>query len=339
MSTPVATDSIIALVAVTEDCAPVSPPVVASRPLAKRRRRRRRLTIAVRDRAVGLIARLAVRVFSHTSPVTTARLARAAGTVTYHLARKERAQALSNLARAYAGGLRPRERRALARAAFQSVAMTVAEAVAALRWREDDLRDRVRVDGIDHCRAALARGQGVVFVAAHLGSWELVPLALRHHLDLAVAAVARDIRNPWLHEAVRDVRARLGVRVYSRDGRELGYLRTLTRGGGVILMADQDTRHVRCTRVHFFGQVARAPLGPAHLARRTGAALVPIFLARAADSATGFVLRCHRPVLADLSLDEDADLCRMLQAVTDVLEAEIRRAPGQWVWMHRRWRA
>lgn len=90
--------------------------------------------------------------------------------------------------------------------------------------------------------------------------------------------------------------------------------------------------------VEFFGRPARTPVGPAYLARRTGASLLPLFLAREGWNSGHYVLRCHPPIVPDAQLDEEQDIHRMLQALTRHLEEQIRLLPGQWNWMYPRWR-
>jgi KDO2-lipid IV(A) lauroyltransferase len=79
-------------------------------------------------------------------------------------------------------------------------------------------------------------------------------------------------------------------------------------------------------------------VGPALLARKTGAPLLPAFVRRLPEDPTHHVLQCHPAILPDPALDEATDLLRMTQAFTDLLEAEIRADPGQWMWMHERWK-
>ena len=45
----------------------------------------------------------------------------------------------------------------------------------------------------------------------------------------------------------------------------------------------------------------------------------------------------HGPFEPDLSLPKDQDAVRLSQAVMDIVDAEIRKDPGQWFWYNKRW--
>ncbi len=109
-------------------------------------------------------------------------------------------------------------------------------------------------------------------------------------------------------------------------------LRALEHGEILGLLIDQDTR-VQSVWVPFFGKLAKTPRAAGDLALRTGAAVMLGFCQR--DAASGrYLLRMHEvPVNAD-------DTAETLTArLTLGIEAAIRRAPEQWVWVHRRWRS
>jgi len=102
------------------------------------------------------------------------------------------------------------------------------------------------------------------------------------------------------------------------------------RGGGALaLLIDQDI-DTEGAWVPFFGRAAFTPLAAAHLALRLDAAVVPVFAERLDDG--DHLLRFLPP------LQLPADPTAATAAMTAMIEAQIRRRPEQWVWMHRRWR-
>ena len=80
----------------------------------------------------------------------------------------------------------------------------------------------------------------------------------------------------------------------------------------------------------FFGRPAYTPVGAAELALRFDAAVLPTFIERLPDGS-------HRARIEPaLTLDPDATAATA--QMTERIEAQIRRVPEQWVWLHRRWR-
>jgi KDO2-lipid IV(A) lauroyltransferase len=189
--------------------------------------------------------------------------------------------------------------------------------------------DRARLD------AALARGQGVVFVTGHVGNWEV----LARRLTLAgyrMAAVAKEASDPRTTALIEGLRRQGGLEVIWRGapGAARQMLKTL-RGNGLLgLLIDQDTS-VQSVWVPFFGHLAKTPRAAADLALRTGA--VPLL---------GFAVRegpgRYRVELHDVELpagDGEAAAVELTTRLTAGIEACIRRHPEQWVWMHQRWKS
>jgi len=266
------------------------------------------------------------------------RLGRALGALGYHCARKERNQALANLEAAFDRELTDSQRRDFTRQVFQSLAMGVLETLNATTWSKEDYLDAVQFEGDEHWKAALAPGKGSLFLTGHFGNWELMPPAFYHHSGIVAGAVMRDFRNAALTRRVRAIRGFHGNPIFSTEAPAVGLVRMIKKGGVISMLGDQDTQHVRAIHVDFFGRPALTPLGPAYLARRTGASILPLFIRRRRDDPRRHLFRFHPPIFPDPSLPEDQDVRRMLQAFTDALEQEVRSEPGQWVWIHERWR-
>jgi KDO2-lipid IV(A) lauroyltransferase len=100
-------------------------------------------------------------------------------------------------------------------------------------------------------------------------------------------------------------------------------------GGALGMLIDQDTT-VDGVWVDFFGRPAWTPVGAAELAARFDAAVLPTFIERLADGS-------HAARVGP-ALELPADPVAETQRLTDAIEAQVRRVPEQWVWMHRRWR-
>jgi KDO2-lipid IV(A) lauroyltransferase len=90
-------------------------------------------------------------------------------------------------------------------------------------------------------------------------------------------------------------------------------------------------------QVPFFGRFASVNVGPVQLAMTTGAPVLPAFLHRDRDDPARHVARVHAPLELAPGEDDEA-LLENARRMTRAIEAEVRVAPEQWVWAHRRWR-
>ena len=256
------------------------------------------------------------------------------GRLAFAVAGGERRKALKSLARAFPE--KPdAERHALARACFRHLGMAAFE-VGATSSMDRQLERLVRWEDADRrvLDAALARGKGVVFVSGHVGNWELLARRVAR-AGYPSQSIAKETTDPRLTELVGRFRARGGVRSIWRgqEGAARAMLRALKAGEILGLLIDQDTR-VQSLFVPFFGTRAATPRAAADLALRTGAAVVVGFCQREGE---GYRLWMQE-VPWQTTGDREADAVTLTAALSLSIEAAIRRAPEQWVWMHQRWK-
>jgi len=201
--------------------------------------------------------------------------------------------------------------------------------------RENIERTMVQ-DGFENFLAAERRGRGVLFLTGHLGAWELKPFA--HALyHKPIYFLARTIKNRRVDALVNRYRGLSGNRPIEKNDSARVVLRVLRDGGTVGILADQNTTPAEAVFVDFFGIPAATTAGLARLARRTGAAVVPVHSYW--DEPLGkYRLRYEPALKLTQSADEEADVRAHTELFNQTLEGFIRRFPEQWFWVHRRWK-
>jgi KDO2-lipid IV(A) lauroyltransferase len=229
--------------------------------------------------------------------------------------------------------LPPRRRQEIARAAFANVGRSFAE-IAKLATVRSQLERYVTFEGLEHMRAALAAGNGVLAITGHIGNWELLAASCAA-IGLPVDVIGRRPHNACLSRILVAMRAGSGVTTIERDRPQAGraILRTLRANRILALLIDQDTRGPRVF-VPFFGRPAATPSGVATLALRTHARVVAVFIHRRSDG--GHLIR-FLPPFPPADADRD-DVQALTNAYTAAIEVQIREYPEEWVWWHRRWR-
>jgi KDO2-lipid IV(A) lauroyltransferase len=257
-----------------------------------------------------------------------------AGLAGYLLDAEHRRVGRDNLRLAYGAGFPDRELHRIHRACWRHFAQVTLDSLA-LRWlTRDEVGRRIRYEGLEHIRAAYARGHGVLLFSAHFGHWELVALA-QGHLSMPLALVARPLDNPWLERRLRRLRRLSGNTVLDKRHALTSMLRVLRQGGGVAIVIDQDARR-EGVFVPFFGHPASTTPTLALLALRTGAAVVPVFSVPEPDGSYRVIYEAEVPV--DRSDDRDRDVVRLTARCTAIIERWVRQYPELWLWMHRRWK-
>jgi Kdo2-lipid IVA lauroyltransferase/acyltransferase len=252
------------------------------------------------------------------------------GSLGYWLTAKQRGLAKASLAIAFPE-LSDEARSRLARQSFAHLGRNLAESALADRLR---IEEEVQLDPQSEAllRAALAQGKGVLVATGHLGNWELFA---RRIVALGVPAgtVAKEAQDPRLTALL--TKNRKNVHLFWRDsplsGRKM--IRFLKEGGIVGILIDQDTR-VTGQFVPFFGREAFTPRAAADLSLRLG---TPLIFGCGHRVAPRLHHAIFRSIDVPLTGDPEADSLALTAAATCEIEAEIRKHPTQWVWMHGRW--
>jgi KDO2-lipid IV(A) lauroyltransferase len=185
-------------------------------------------------------------------------------------------------------------------------------------------------DGLEHYLNAKKHGRGVLFATAHFGNWELS--AFSHALMTEpMNIMIRPLDNPGVDRLVEDRRQLSGNRLIVKWDSARAVLRALHQNEAVGVLIDQNTSLQEGVFVDFFGIPACANTGFVKIAARTGAAVI-FGYAVWSESERMYVLKFHPPL--EISGDAQEDT-RRLHAL---LERVIRENPGQWLWIHRRWK-
>ncbi len=204
------------------------------------------------------------------------------------------------------------------------------------RYTPDNTRNWLRTEGLDHYLAAQARGKGVLIVTGHLGAWELSSFyhSLMGH---PMGMVIRRLDNRRLDAYVNRIRCLHGNYVLHKDDFGRGLLTAMRKGGTVGILMDTNMTPPQGAFVRFFGVQACTATGLAHVARKTGAAVLPGFMLWEPDLRC-YTLRFGPEIEIPHSEDVAADILEGTARCTSEIETWIRRYPDQWLWIHRRWK-
>lgn len=256
------------------------------------------------------------------------RFGRRLGRLAWQVSRRDRRRTLDHLAIAFPE-LPETARAELAKRCFEHYGLMLGEALHLLAADCETLARHVRIEGFDGVEAAREAGLTPIVISGHCGNWELLPAAVNCR-GLGMKVVVRTLDDSGLQRLLGGFRARFGTGTIERGSSSAPrQLLHALREGALGFMIDQDTK-VDGVWVPFFGKPAYTPSAAAKLGRRDGVAVFPAFIERQSDGS--HVVRFQPRI----ELPEDLTAATAL--LTERIEEQIRRAPEQWVWMHRRWR-
>jgi KDO2-lipid IV(A) lauroyltransferase len=217
----------------------------------------------------------------------------------------------------------------LTRAALRSYARYWLEVFRLQDMPVDRVVGRMRVLDERRLRDAHATGRGTILALPHMGNWEQAGAWLAA-TGVPFTTVAERLRPESLFDRFVAFRTALGMEVIPLTGGEqppAELLAARLRAGGMLcLLADRDLTAAGVP-VTFFGATATMPPGPATLALRTGATLLPVTLWFDVD---GWSARIHPAV-------PHTDVPTMTQTTADAFAAGIAAHPADWHMLQRIW--
>jgi KDO2-lipid IV(A) lauroyltransferase len=265
-------------------------------------------------------------------------LGRAGGRAFYRLDAGRRQALRANLRHVLGRAVTPAELEAVVRRGFASYGRYWVEAFRLEDLPAAEIRRRLTLEGREHLDAAVAAGRGTIFASPHLGNWDAGGAWLAASGYPATAVVER-LRPAELYERFAAYRRGLGLELLPLDdGSETmrGVLRALRAGRVVGLVCDRDLTGGGLP-VRLFGAATAMPGGPASLALRTGATLLPCAVYQ--DRRRGHWHAVIRPPLRpEPSGDSRADVQALTQRLADEFERLVARAPDQWHVLSHHWR-
>jgi KDO2-lipid IV(A) lauroyltransferase len=200
---------------------------------------------------------------------------------------------------------------------------------------ETNWREHSQIVNQESFVRTLLCGRPLVLISAHYGNFELGGY-LMGLFGFPTYTVARRLDNPYLDRFINDFRGRTGQYMLPKQGsRDL--IQQVLEGGGILtLLGDQAAGEKACW-VNFFGRPAS-----------THKAVAAFSLANAAPTMVSYARRMGGPLHYEVGPAAICDprgpdfalgsIPLLTQWYTDQLEQLIRRSPGQYWWLHRRWK-
>ncbi|KAK1183405.1 phosphatidylinositol mannoside acyltransferase [Streptomyces sp. NBS 14/10] len=232
----------------------------------------------------------------------------------------------------------PRRLAELSRAGMRSYLRYWMESFRLPAWSEQRVRGGFDPEGLHNLTDGLASGRGVVLALPHLANWDLAGAWVTTELGVPFTTVAERLKPESLYDRFVAYREGLGMEVLPHTGGSaFGTLaRRLREGGLVCLVADRDLS-ASGVEVKFFGESAKMPAGPAILAARTGALLLPVTLWY--DASPVMRGRVHPPIEVPSTGTSAEQAAAMTQELADVFASGIAEHPQDWHMLQRLWLA
>jgi len=281
-------------------------------------------------------ARSVLVTLGHLPAPAAMKLGRSVGKLAYSLAGNLRKTGATNLRLAFPEKT-DEEREKLLRECFDSLGRQLGFFSQFSTRSLDELKNMVEPHGLEHLENAKAQmNGGLLLFTAHLGAWELTsfgPSLFGHPFSFLV----RRIDNAKIEQLVDRTRVRFGNETIDKLSAARSMLKLLRANGVLGLLPDLNALDSEAIFVDFFGVPAATNFIMAKLALRTKSPIIPIFAPW--DEQKGkYLLLVGPPVSFAPTGNEEEDVRALTMTLSQLIENQIRRYPGQWLWIHKRWK-
>ena len=257
------------------------------------------------------------------------------GSVAYYVDVRHRRIVNRNLQFIYSGWSRDKIKKT-ARHVFQHLATTSLEVLQISFSTREDILSRTRIEGDEILRDAIKSQKGIIFITAHIGNWEIMPLYTACRYGHPVTSIARKLSSATFDRWIHQMRTRFGSIILDKKNALPKMVRVLKKGGALGILIDQETIRSEGIEAYFFDKKIMATPGAALLARRYDCVVLPAFCVREPDGR--LIYRIEKPLALQQTNDFQKDLLANTQKMMASIEKMIRRYPEQWLWAHKRWK-
>jgi KDO2-lipid IV(A) lauroyltransferase len=194
--------------------------------------------------------------------------------------------------------------------------------------KPEEIRRMVRPEGKERIDKLLAEGKGAVVVTAHVSNWDMLAAASAVY-GYSISAVTNELPSGRLNELVIASRERIGMKMIRLGAGSLRQiLKALGRNELVALASDLYSGD-RGVRVPFFNRPAVFPAGPAAIALKTGAPILPVWIRRQPNNL--YIAEIEEPIEVSRTGDNARDIQVTTERIVRFFERIIRREPDQWL--------
>lgn len=263
-------------------------------------------------------------------------LSEATANLGFYLFRSFRKRSVGNLSIALGDRLNRKEISDVVHQSLRNFTRDFVELGLALETAPEKIRVEIPLVGKGHLETALRKGKGVIVLSAHLGNFFLLGTRLAVE-DYPTYVLVNRPQNGGPSELLDHYTLKIGQKtIHSRPRRKaiVELVKVLRDNQLAVVIAD-EYRSGKGISVPFFGHTVLARRGPATLAMRTGAAVVPMVLARDQEAGLRLIIEPELDIIR--SGNPKADIRTNILRITQWLERTVRSYPGQWNWMNIRW--
>ncbi len=260
-------------------------------------------------------------------------IGRLVGIIIYKLSKEARNVAFENVSYIFPNIENNDRKRSLVIRNFKNIGMNLADTLRLTKFKNGKLNRIVRIKNGNNIKELIGRRKGLIVITAHLGCWELIP-AYFSQKGYPVNVITRKVYDKNVDGMINGIRRAFGVRIIDKNRSPIVALKKLLLGEAVGILMDQNTK-TNSVFIDFLGHKTYTPVGPAYLAMKTGAPVIPVAIHRLRDDT--HLIEVGEEVEIKNTGNQKSDILENTKRCSKAVEHFITNHLDEWVWFHKRW--
>jgi KDO2-lipid IV(A) lauroyltransferase len=223
----------------------------------------------------------------------------------------------------------------LNRGVYEHFGQTLFELAHIFRINKKNLDKYVVFEGQENLTRALSKGKGVFILSAHLGNWEMITAAISIRFG-GLCAVASPQHASAVDRLINTIRTRSGMEIIPKKNSIKKMISEIRQNKMVGILLDLNTKWEQGVFVDFLGRPSCTNKGLALIALKMDTPVMPVFSVREEDGLYHILI--GEEVKLIRTGDRTIDIEENTALFTRIIEAQVKRYPDQWLWIHRRWK-
>ena len=219
----------------------------------------------------------------------------------------------------------------IAKEMWKNYGRILSEYVFIKNFRDSINEKFITVEGQEVLDNIKSSEEPVIFISGHFNNFELMAMQIEKS-GINLAAIYRPLNNIFLNKIMETIRKKYICQNQIKKGRSgtRELLEFFKKNYSIALMIDQ--RVSEGIKSDFFGQSAFTTTIPAHLVKKFGCKIVPVYIERI--KSTFFKIKISKPII----YNKDSSIEEITLDLNKWLEKMILNNPSQWIWSHDRWK-
>ncbi|WP_041960258.1 lipid A biosynthesis lauroyl acyltransferase [Sulfurospirillum arsenophilum] len=255
-------------------------------------------------------------------------------TIGYLIDAKHNKIAKVNLDLAFEDRMSDKQKTEIIKQCYQNLLYLLREFIVNQTISKENLLKKITFHNEHIYEDAIQKKQGVIFLTAHYGSWELLSLAMGAKFG-PMSIIGRKLDSVAMNAILEKNRQRFNITLLEKKGAMRGMLKALQKGENVGLLVDQNTAEQEGILISFFGKSARHTPAAAQFSKKMNVTIIPTFITT--NDYEHFDITLYEPILPPQNDDEKA-IIDSVQAQANITQQVIEQKPDEWFWFHRRWK-